>query len=188
MNRTTGIAAAIALVTCGIAIAQGEWNRSGGDTGSVTLTLGREGKLVTGGQRNSGQAVRVWLGPDGATTVPVVDQAWMTAAGFARPGRFPTLRRAFAVLDAGTDADRGADGVTVADVGRDLDALAASHPDRSRYFIVPVEIRGRTIIAVGDTLGTLFLAVGHVHVPGGMQATGSVSVRTGRSGLPYIVR
>lgn len=188
MRQATGIAAAIALVSCVVAVAQGEWNRSGAPDQSVTLALGRDGKLVTGGQRNSGQAVRIWLGPDGATTVPVLNRSWMEAAGFGGPGRFPTVRRAFAVLDAGTEADRGPDGLSVAEVGRDLDALTARYSDRSRYFIAPAEIRGRTAIAVGDTLGTLFLAVGQLHVPGGMQTGGSVSVRTGRSGLPYIVR
>lgn len=188
MRQATWIAGAITLATAGLAIAHGEWNRGGASVGGVTLVLGREGTLVTGGPRNSGQSVRIWLGPDGATTMPVRTPSWMEAAGFSGTERTPTLRRALAVLDVGTAADPGDDGVTVVEVGRDPARLQARYPDRSRHLVVPVDIRGRQPAATGDTLGTLFLAVAELHVPGGMRAEGRVLVRTGRGGLPYIVR
>lgn len=188
MRRAAWVAGAIAAVTCAFAIAQGAWNQSGPEDGVVRLVLGREGKLVTGGQRNSGQTVRIWLGPDGATSVAVLRRDWLDSAGFGRSGNLATLRRAFAVLDAGTEADRGVDGLTVTDVGRDRDVLAARYPDRARYLVAPVAIRNWTRPVTGDTAGTLFLRVSQLNVPGGMAVGAAVSVRTGRLGIPYIVR
>jgi hypothetical protein len=188
MRPGAWIAGAIAAATCVVAIAEGAWNQSGPGDDAVRLVLGREGKLVTGGQRNSGQTVRVWLGPDGAVSVPIVRRDWLDSAGFGPPGAIPTLRRAYAVLDAGTEADRGPDGLTVTAVGRDRDALAARYPDRARYLIAPVEIRNWTRPIAGDTVGTLFLAIPPLNVPGAMAVEGAVPVRTGRLGIPYIVR
>lgn len=182
MRRGALAAMAIALGSAGLAIARGEWNQRGRATEAVTLALGQHGKLVTGGSRNSGQSVRLWIGPEGASSIPVRDSAWMMRAGFHSPERLPTLRRAYAVL-ARTDAE----GLTVTDVDQDLAALRTRTPEGNGTLIAPVDIRRRGELAVGDTLGTLFLAVSQLTVPGGRQPSGRVSVRTGRTGVPFIV-
>lgn len=182
MRRGAQVAMIIALASVGLATARGEWNQRGAATEAVTLVLGQHGKLVTDGSRNSGQSVWLWIGPEGASSIPVRDSAWMTRAGFHGPERLPTLRRAYAVLTR-TDAD----GLTVADVDQDLATLRSRTPHGNGTLIAPVDIRRRGELAVGDTLGTLFLAVSQLNVPGGRQPSGMVRVRTGRAGVPFIV-
>lgn len=187
MNRAVRIAVAIAVVTCGTAIAQGAWNQSGPDDTSVTLVLGREGVLVGGGSRNSATSVRVWIGPDAATSAPVATRAWLNTLGFGASGPINTVRRGFAVLDAGTDSDRGAGGLTVVDISRDAKALMARYPDRSRYLIAPVTVRQWARRGLPGSVGMVTLARDALHVPSGLQVGGRVSVRTGRNGIPYVV-
>lgn len=185
MKRGAQVAIAVSLLTCGSAVAQGMWNQSGPETGSVTLTLGREASLVSGQEGNTARAVRLWLGPEGVTSAPVTDQAWLDAAGFGAPGEIATARFCYAVLDAG--AEPGGDGLAVVDVGRDPAALLARYPDRRRYLIAPASIRSRIVGVQGDSLGTIYLIPNALHVPSGTPAGDRLEVRTGRSGIPYVV-
>ncbi len=187
MNRPAQLAIAIAVVTCASAIAQGVWNQSGPDTGAVTLVMGREGKLVTGGQRNSATSVRLWLGPEGAISAWVPGQSRLDTLGFGPPGRISRVRPGFAVLDAGTDTDRGPEGLSVVDIGTDAAGLAARYPDRTRYLIAPVRVRQWHRGLRADSLGEVMLARGALHVPSGLRVLERVWVRTGRSGIPFVV-
>lgn len=187
MNRAARIAVAIAVVTCGSAIAQGAWNQSGPETTSVSLVMGREGKLVSGGTRNSATSVRLWIGPEGATSAPVAAKAWLDSLGFGPAGRLSPVRPGFAVLDAGTDADRGPEGLSVVDIGTDAIGLAARYADRTRYLIAPVRVRQWQRGHRADSLGEVMLARDALHVSSGLQVLERVSVRTGRSGIPFVV-
>ncbi|HEX9164275.1 MAG TPA: hypothetical protein VF862_00075 [Gemmatimonadales bacterium] len=186
MNRPARVAVAIAVITCGSAIAQGLWNQSGSDSTSVTLVLGREAKLVSGGTRNSATSVRLWLGPEGAISAPLTTRAWLDTLGFGPPGEVSTVRRAFAVLDAGTEANPGAEGLSVVEIGRDAGGLMERYPDRARYLIAPVRVRQWGRRGRPDSLGMVMLARDLLHVPSGLEVGGRVSVRTGRSGIPYV--
>lgn len=192
MRRPGLIAAAIVLATAAGAIGQGLWNQSGGSPGAVTIMLGTHAKLVTGGQRNSGQSVQLWLGPEGSTAAEITREDWMEAAGFTGSAETLTIRRAWVALEpAAVPSEPGpapAAGVTLVGLGRDRGAVMLRYPDRSRYLIAPVEVRrpgGRT---PGTPLGTVYLANPLIHVPGGARAEGSVQIRTGSLGIPYIPR
>ena len=185
MKRGAQVAIAVTLLTCGSAVAQGMWNQSGPDTGRVTLTLGREASLVSGREGTTAQSVRLWLGPEGVTSAPVTDRAWLDAVGFGTVGEISTARPCYAVLDVG--AEPGADGLTVVGVGREPAELLARYPDRSRYLVTPASIRSRIPGAQGDSLGTIYLTPNALHVPRGAQAGTRVEVRTGRSGIPFVV-
>lgn len=187
MNRPAQLAIAIAVVTCASAIAQGVWNQSGTETTAVSLVMGREGKLVSGGTRNSATSVRLWIGPEGAVSAPVAGQPWLDSFGFGPAGRLSPVRPGFAVLDAGTDTDRGPEGLSVVDIGTDAAGLAARYPDRTRYLIAPVRVRQWQRGHRADSPGEVMLARDALHVPSGLQVLERVSVRTGRSGIPFVV-
>jgi hypothetical protein len=187
MNRPARIAIAIAVIACGSAIAQGVWNQSGPATDVATLVMGRDGKLVTGGQRNSATSVRLWLGPEGTVTAPITDRAWLDSLGFGQPGRLSTVRLGFAVLDVGTEADRGPEGLSVVDVGRNAEVLRQRYPDATRYLIAPARIRQWAEPSRKDSIGTVMLARDRLHVPSGLEVGDRVPVRTGRSGIPFVV-
>jgi hypothetical protein len=185
MTRGGKAAIAAALLTCGSAIAQGMWNQSGPDTGTVTLVLGRDGRLLSDREGNSAQSVQLWIGSKEATSAPVTDRAWLEVAGFDARIPLATTRHAFVVLDVG--AEPGADGLSVVDLGREPVELLARYSDRSRYLIAPAAIRSKIARDQGDSLGTIYLTPNALHVPGGIRVGSTVEVRTGRSGVPYVV-
>lgn len=191
--RTPGwIAAAIVLATAAGAVGQGLLNQTGVSGETVTIVLGTHGRLVTGGQRNSGQSVQLWLGTEGSTVAEITREDWLEAAGFTGPAETLTIRRAWAVLEpTAVPSEPGpapAGQLTLVDLSGSRKALMLRYPDRSRTLVAPVDVRRPAGQAPGAPPATAYLANPLIHVPGGTRAEGSVLVRTGSLGIPYILR